>query len=186
MLLLLAAIYLNGVNVEGLRGQTFEKCKSVRIDDKGDVHLQCPGYHVEATTAPPVAAATAVPAVATKGSAITKHYWLVTEAQGGDAQYEIDVFVNSRWLRRIKSTDDQIVLDITKSISPGANTVLLSATKRLEAGRKTTAASAFVKVIIGEGEAAGGNVLIDNPLVELKRSGAESDSVNEEFTIQGR
>ena len=46
-LLLSAAIYLNGVNIDGVRAQSFEKCRSVRIDEKGDVHLDCPGYQVE-------------------------------------------------------------------------------------------------------------------------------------------
>ena len=51
LLLLAASLFLNGVNVDGLRAQSFEKCKTVRIDDKGDVHLDCPGYQVEAPAA---------------------------------------------------------------------------------------------------------------------------------------
>ena len=45
--LLLASIFLNGVNIDGLRGQKFDKCRTVRIDERGDVHLDCPGYQVE-------------------------------------------------------------------------------------------------------------------------------------------
>ena len=44
---LIAAVFLNGVNIEGVRSQTFEKCRTVRLDEKGDVHLDCPGYQVE-------------------------------------------------------------------------------------------------------------------------------------------
>ena len=56
LILLLASVFLNGVNVDGLRSQSFEKCKSVKIDDRGDLHLDCPGYQVEA--APGASAAT--------------------------------------------------------------------------------------------------------------------------------
>ena len=61
--LLLASVYLNGVNIDGLRSQKFEKCKAVRIDDRGDVHLECPGYQVEnqAAAAPALAPGTPAP-----------------------------------------------------------------------------------------------------------------------------
>lgn len=183
--ILLASVFLNGVNVDGLRSQAFEKCRSVKIDDRGDVHLDCPSYQVEA--APGAAAAPAVAASSLAPTAITKHYWLVTEqSDGGAAQYDLDVFVNSKWIRKVKSNEEQIVLEITKYLSPGPNKVLFAATKRLEAGRKSTSPAAYVKVIVGEGESGGNNVMIDNPLIECRRTAAEMENLNEEFTIQGR
>jgi hypothetical protein len=186
--LLIASVFLNGVNIDGLRGQTFEKCRAVKIDDRGDLHLDCPGYQVE-SPAPAAAAAPSVP-VAQAGLlpvAISKHYWLVTEqTEAGAAQYDLDLFVNSKWIRKVKSGEDQIVLEITKYLQPGPNKVLVAATKHVEAGRKSASAAAYVKVIVGEGEAGGNNVMIDNPLIECKRTAAELDNVNEEFTIQGR
>jgi len=181
--ILLAAVFLNGVNVDGLRSQAFEKCRSVKIDDRGDLHLDCPGYQVEAAAVP-------APPVATSGiapTAVTKHYWLVTEqSEGGAAQYDVDIFVNSKWIRKVKSSEEQIVLEITKYLSPGPNKVLFAATKRLEAGRKSKSPAAYMKVIVGEGESGGNNVMIDNPLIECRRTAAEMENLNEEFTIQGR
>ena len=119
--------------------------------------------------------------------AITKHYFLVTDqSDGAAAQYDIDVFINSKWVRKVKSADAQIVLEITKYLQPGPNKVLFAATKHIEGGRKGSAATSFVKFIVGEGESGGNNVMIDNPLVELKRTAAETENLNEEFTIQGR
>ena len=182
--LLIASLFLNGVNVDGLRGQSFEKCKNVRIDDKGDVFLECPGYQVEAPAgAPsiPVAQSSLVP------SAVTKHYWLVSEqTEAGAAQYDLDVFINSKWIRKLKAGEEQIVLEVTKYLVPGPNKVLFAATKHVEAGRKSASATAYLKVIVGEGESGGNNVMIDNPLLECKRTAAETENVNEEFTIQGR
>jgi hypothetical protein len=139
--------------------------------------------------AQPTAAGAPPPPLATAGWAttITKHYWLVTEQNdGAAAQYDVDVFVNSKWVRKVKSGDGQMVLEITRYLQPGANKLLFAATKRLEAGRKSTAARSYLKLIVGEGEAGGNNVMIDNPLIEVKRTAAETDNLNEEFTIQGR
>ena len=191
LILLLASVYLNGVNIDGLRGQSFEQCKAVRIDDRGDVHLDCPGYQVEsqpqgapASTAP-AAAAPVVPAAL--AGAMTKHYWLVSEdANSAQAQYDLDVFINSKWIRKVKAGEPQIVLEVTKFLQPGPNKVLVAATKHIEAGRKSTSAASFIKVVVGEGESGGNTIMIDNPLVDCKRTAAETDNVNEEFTIQGR
>jgi len=194
-LLLSAAIYLNGVNIDGVRAQSFEKCRSVRIDEKGDVHLDCPGYQVEvpgAARAAAPAAAAPVPAlpvaaasVAPTPSAITKHYFLVSEQKDGlAARYDVDVYVNSKFVRKVRAGEEQIVLDITRHLSPGPNKVLFAATKRPPA--KPGPATSFLKLIIGEGESSGAQVLIDNPLLECKRTAAEIDNVNEEFTVQAR
>jgi hypothetical protein len=196
LILLLSSVFLNGVNIDGLRSQTFEKCKAVKIDDRGDVHLECSGYQVEqqaASSAPAPAPAPVVPTAPTVAASalvpasISKHYWLVTEEKdGAQAQYDLDVFVNSKWLRKIKSGEGQIVLEVTKYLQPGTNKVLFAATKRLESGRKSASPASFVKVTVGEGESGGNTVMIDNPLVECKRTAAETDNVNEEFTIQAR
>ena len=203
--MLLAATFLNGVNIDGLRAQSFEKCKTVKIDDRGDIYLDCPGYEVQAQApvaqAPVAAAALAAPAAivpaaptpsvaassvgAPPAGPIGKHYWLVSEENPG-AQYDLDIFVNSKWVRKVKAGEPQIVLEVTRYLSPGPNKVLFAATKHLEAGRKSTSAAAFLKITVGEGEAGGNTVMIDNPLVECKRTAAETDNVNEEFTLQAR
>jgi hypothetical protein len=177
---LLAATFLNGVNIDGVRGQSFEKCKSVRIDEKGNVYLDCPGYHVDDQGGSiPVAAS------GFASSGLSKHYFLVTEQKdGATAQYDVDVYLNSKWLRRIKSGEEQIVVDISRYLHPGANKLLFAATK--QGGRKSGPPSSFVRIVVGEGESSGAQVLIDNPMVELRRTAAETENVNEEFTIQAR
>src|SRR5438105_8189943 len=182
-LLVAASIFLNGVNIDGVKAQSFEKCRSVRLDEKGNVHLECPGYQAESLggsglpTIPVAGASLVTPRLA-------KHYFLVTEqTDGASAQYDVDVYVNSRWVRKVRSGDEQIVLDITRFLSPGRNKLLFAATKRAP---KTGPATSFVRFIVGEGESSGAQVLIDNPLLECKRSAADTDNVNEEFTVQAR
>ena len=198
MLPLLASIFLNGVNIDGVRGQTFEKCRTVRVDDRGDVHLDCPGYQVEgaaaapgAKGAPAAAAPAAQPAAPAAAPAtpgvITKRYFLVTEQnEQGAAQYDLDLFINSKWVRKFRAGEDQVVMELTKLLQPGTNKLIFAATKHLESGRRSASPSTFIRVVVGEGESGGGNVMIDNPLLECKRTAAEIDNVNEEFTIQAR
>ena len=192
MLPLLASIFLNGVNIDGVRGQTFEKCRTVRVDERGDVHLDCPGYQVEgaapaAKGAAPAAATPAAPAAPATPGVITKHYFLVTEQnEQGAAQYDLDLFINSKWVRKFRAGEDQVVMELTKLLQPGTNKLIFAATKHLEAGRRSASPSTFIRVVVGEGESGGGNVMIDNPLLECKRTAAEIDNVNEEFTIQAR
>src|SRR5438105_13347198 len=182
-LLVAASIFLNGVNIDGVKAQSFEKCRSVRLDEKGNVHLECPGYQAESLGGSglptiPVAGASLVPA------RLSKHYFLVTEQNdGAAAQYDVDVYVNSKWVRKVRSGDEQIVLDISRYLSPGANKLLFAATKRVP---RAAAPTSFVRLIVGEGESSGSQVLIENPLLECKRNGAEVDNVNEEFTLQAR
>jgi hypothetical protein len=184
-LLLLASVYLNGVNVDGLRSQKFEKCKTVRIDDRGDVYLECPGYQVQQQATPALAPAPLLPSAV--AAAMTKRYWLVTEEKDGAlAQYEVDVFVNSKFIRKIRAGEPQVVLEITRYLHPGSNKLLLAATKRADGGRKSASAASYLKLVVGEGNEGGNTVTIDNPLIESKRTAAETDNVNEEFTIQGR
>jgi hypothetical protein len=188
--LLVASTFLNGVNIDSLRSQNFEKCRSVKIDERGDVHLDCPGYEVQAQppglAPPPPAAPVGIPAPPPSGP-ITKHYWLVSEEKDGAAtQYDLDVFVNSKWVRKVKAGEPQIVLEVTKYLVAGPNKVLFAATKHAEAGRKSTSPNSFLKITVGEGESGGNTVMIDNPLVEYKRTAAETDNVNEEFTLQAR
>ena len=193
---LLGVLFLNGVNIDGVRGQTFEKCRTVRIDERGDIHLDCPGYQVEGAAAAPspkgapatASAQAAAPAAApaTPG-VITKRYFLVTEQnEQGAAQYDLDLFINSKWVRKFRAGEDQVVMELTKLLQPGSNKLIFAATKHLEAGRRSASPSTFIRVVVGEGESGGGNVMIDNPLLECKRTAAEIDNVNEEFTIQAR
>jgi hypothetical protein len=185
--LLLASVYLNGVNIDGLRSQKFDKCKAVRIDDRGDVHLECPGYQVEQQATPAAALSPAPLVPSAVAAAMSKRYWLVSEDKdGAQAQYDVDVFVNAKFIRKIRAGEPQVVLEITRYLHPGTNKVLFAATKRAEGGRKSVSPASFLKLVVGEGNEGGNTVTIDNPLIESKRTAAETDNVNEEFTLQGR
>ena len=189
MLLLLAAVpaaaaevFVNNVNVDGLTNQQFEKV-NVRIDDKGNVYIEAPGYAVKRVSVGPVAEA------AKEEGIITKKYFLVTENNPvGATEYDIDLFINGKFIRGMHSSDDQIVAEITKHLRPGKNQIQLQA-KKVIANKeqpKSFSKSHVFRVIVGEGKVTEDQVVIEKPLITFTRTAADQDDVAQEFSLTTR
>ncbi len=185
---LAGSVYLNGVRIDGVTNQQFDKAR-VRIDEKGDVHIDAPGYAVRQVT-PPAAQPPAQPAPAAAQApqpALTRRYWLVTEQTApGLTEFDVDVYVNARWVRRLSGGDEQVIAELTPHLRPGPNTVLLSARKATGATRKSHSPAHQFRVIIGEGTAEEGRVVLEKPLLRFQRTAAEAHDVSEEFSITTR
>lgn len=176
------SVYLNNVNIDGVTNQKFEKV-NVRIDEKGNLFIDAPGYQVRAVEGGPPKAED--PAGAPR---LTRRYWLVTEQTvSGMTDYDIDLYVNSKWVRKLKNAEEQIVTEITKHLLPGKNVILLIAHKLPAAGaRRSLSADHVFRVIIGEGNVGGDNVMIDNPIVKFERTAADAQDVSREFILTTR
>ncbi len=210
---LAAGVYLNGVRIDGVTNQKFEKA-TVRIDEKGDVYIEAVGYAVRVVTPPPAAAPTpAAPAAAAPAPAVpapaapgpppppaaaptpapegppprTPPDRRVTEQSvPGMAEYEFDLYINSQWIRKLRNNEEQIIAEITRHLQPGKNRVLLAARKVVAGERKSYSPQHYFKVIIGEGNEGGGTVMIDNPIIRFQRTAADTQDVSEEFSLTTR
>jgi hypothetical protein len=194
------SVYLNGVQIDGVTQQKFEKA-TVLIDEKGDVYIDAPGYAARVVT-PPAAPAPAAPAPAASTppaapaatapgaeapARLTQRYFLVTQQSvPGMAEYDIDVYINSKWIRKLRGSEDQVIQDVTRNLQPGKNTILLTARKTSAGERKSYSPQHTFKVIIGEGNVGGDNVMIDNPVIQFQRTAADTQDVSEEFTLTTR
>ncbi len=179
-----ADVYVNGVNVEGLTNQNFTKV-NVTIDEKGNVHIDAPGYAVKKVT---ISADKATPGVKEEGL-VTRKYFVVTEQNVlGRTEYDIDLYINGKFIRTLRSDDEQIVSDITRHFAPGKNQVLLQARKVLNQKDqpKSTRADHFFRVIIGEGSMTTEQVTIETPLIKFERTAADSNDVRQEFSVTTR
>jgi hypothetical protein len=202
-----AAVYLNGVNIDGVTGQRFDNC-TVVIDDRGNVRIEAKGYAVKVdggdeparTATPPPTGTVGTPPgpagaggsagpvyAAPPGARLARRYFLVAEQSVADGtQYEVDVFINAQWIRKIQGTDAQLPIEVTKYLRPGSNKVFLAAKKSIAGDRRYYTRDVWMKVVIGEGNVGGDHVMIDAPLVELTRTAADMDDRNEEYAVEAR
>ncbi len=181
---LAADVYINGVQVEGLSNQQFDKV-TVKFDARGDVWIEAPGYNIKKVQVGPTNTGTTV----MSSDAITKKYFLVTEQNvPGMAEYNVDVFVNSKFIRTLRSSEEQIVSDITKHFRPGKNNVMIAAKKAIadKEAPKSLSRSHFFRIIIGEGVMSQDQVVIENPVVRFDRTAADQNDVVQEFTVTTR
>jgi hypothetical protein len=142
---------------------------------------------VATAPAPAPAVAPAPAPVATAPARISKRYWLTTEQSvPGMTGYDIDLYINSQWVRKLRNGEEQVITEVTRHLQPGANTVLLMARKVAADTRRSESPQHVFKVILGEGNEGGGTVMIDNPLIRFQRTAAEAEDVSEEFTLSTR
>ena len=206
-------VFLNGVSIDGVTNQTFENA-TVQIDAQGNVLILAKGYEVQ-TVAPPGATtqtpapgtanapplvrpswtgASGAPTVAraetrvdAQARAVTQRYFLVSESSpAGLAQYDVDVFINSVWIKRISASDAQAVLEISRHLRQGKNTVHFSAQKNLSEGRKSASPAHQLTLYVGEGNTGGNNVLMENPLLQYTRTAAELQPFADDYVIVAR
>jgi len=202
------SVTLNGVNIDGVTDQRFENA-TVVIDARGNVHIEAKGYAVQ--TAPgaraaavgpavaPAAAPTAVrvpqpaapvvaqPAAAAVPAHLTRRYFLASEQTHPDGtQYDVAIFINAQWIRELRSGEPQVVMEITKYLRPGSNKVVLASQKRIVGERHHQDPGVTLKVVMGAGNVGGGHVMIDEPLVEMVRTAAETADRTEEFVLEAR
>lgn len=175
---LAAEVFVNGVNVDGLTNHTFEKV-TVRLDEKGNVQIDAPGYSVKKVN---------IGGDKAEG-VITQRYFLVTEqSPPGMTEYEIDLFLNGKFFRTLKNGEDQLVTDITKSLKPGKNQVIVQAKKRYADPMvpKSSSRNHVFRVIIGEGNSQTDQVTIEKQMVTFTRTAADTNDTTQEFSFTTR
>ena len=177
-----ADVYLNGVKVTGLSNQSFADAK-VRLDDKGNVHITVEGVTVQAQGDGASSGNTGQ-----QKGALSKVYWLISEKSAvGMTQYDIDVHINGQFVTRVKSADSkQVVMNVTKFMTPGTNRIDFTAVKSLGAGRKSFSPDHYLKLLLGEGAKSGQSLMIERQIVTYTRTAAqvENNAKQETFTAQ--
>jgi len=140
--------------------------------------------------APPPAAATngLVASASATPARLARRYFLATEQSQPDAtQYDVEVFINASWIRVVKSTDPQVVIEITRFLRPGPNKVTLSCTKKAPGGeRRGGSPESTLRVVIGAGNVGGDQVMIDESLAVMTRTAAEVEDKVEEYVVEAR
>jgi hypothetical protein len=189
------ALTLNGVAIDGITSQRFENC-TVTIDERGNVHIEAKGYAVREVGAPAravtpaaLAAVTSAPVPASAAEPprkLARRYFLATEHASPGTQYDLAIFINAQWIREVKASEPQVVMEVTRYLKPGRNKLVVAATKRVQGERVSTSRDVALKVVLGEGDAGGEHVMIDQVLVEAKRTAAETEDRTDEYVFEAR
>ena len=119
---------------------------------------------------------------------LQRRYFLATQqSQADGTQYDVEVFINASWIRVIRSGEPQVVQEVTRFMRPGQNRVTLVASKKLNGSpRRYYSSDVTLKVVVGEGNVGGDHVMIDDPLVIMTRTAAETEDKTEEYTVEAR
>jgi hypothetical protein len=197
-------IFFNGVKVTGLRNQSFQGCK-VDFDANGNVLITAQGYAVQkmetAPAPPPVAPPvryTPVPppvappptpppqpkpkAPAMPTASYKSQFFLIAlPTKVGYTQYDIDVFFNGKWVRKVRNSDNQVRMDVSKIISRGKNVIQYAATKNYSGKeRLSESGDDNIRVIIGTGTAGGGTMNITEILADYQVGADKTNNFNTE------
>jgi hypothetical protein len=202
-------VYLNGVDLTdtAVSDQRFESCKVV-FDEAGNVHITAPGFEIRRRTIGTQTGARAAPARPAQEMASTEEpdigklaaadpragkvklrYFLVSrQARRGLAQYDVSVYLNGQLIKVVRSDRDPVIMEITRLVRPGENTVKLVAVKNLGPADRRSSFSAVdhMEVIIGEGAVSDGTVIIKNPLIEYRRNAAETRRYTDSLLLTGK
>ena len=184
-------IYLNDVEITGLKGQKFENC-TVELDGAGDIKIIAPQYKIktEETSASkpeetPIKAKTEEPPPAAPKAGGKRYYLVTSFSEGARADFDLDIFINGKFYKRILSHDPRVAEDITGLLKDGVeNKFTISAVKNVPAGAPISTPDSFVLLVVGEASVSGDEVTIDKPLVNFRLTGAQSGTIHRSFNIK--
>lgn len=192
-LALAGSVYVNGVNVDALRNQTFEDV-TVFIDAQGNVRVDAPQYEIEvvdqgggapppANNGTPVKPAVSPPSTTESGAPLpgstgvpAGSWWLVTE-DNGSGGHSVSVYLNGVLARQVKSGEPQLIEDITGWLKPGSNQVRMVSNSQ-------SAVGGTLYVYLGTGNNDSGTVVMDPPKVQFGVGQSRSGEYERTYSIQ--
>ena len=185
---LAGSVYLNGTRIDGVTNQKFDNV-TVEIDAYGNVHITAKGYAVQGAkssvgknAAEPQAQAQAGPV----GQPPTRRYWVVTEKIPSKTQYDIDLFINGKWVRKFLDDEKHTVLEVTPHLKTGPNKIIFRAKKAIDGQRVSQSPQHYFRIVVGEGKVGGRNVMITRTLVDYRRTALETQDFSDEFVLSAQ
>ncbi len=185
-----ADVYLNGVKIaaEMPRDQLLGLCQ-VRFDAAGNVWIDAPstGAPVTVHDAMPPAVHVAAPPTILDGTHPVAaglplaqrgpRYFLFWQRESpGSPQYDLSVLVNGRLVQEVSSMDRPGSIDVTAFTHAGENSVRILANKNLGGERHSSSELDEIRVSFGEGWSAGGQVTIEQIILDMMRTAEDTDA----------
>jgi len=181
---LAADVILNGKKITGMSNVDFGKVH-VRLDAAGNVRIDAPEFKVQEVappgtkSSPPPKAAEPTPPPNPAG--LQKQYFVVTEgSQPGGTGYDVKLMINNKYIKTLPDTIPQHVVELNEFLKKGANSISFLAKRE---GRSAKSADATFDLMIGIGDASGGQLSIEQVLHEFKLTAADPPEKAKTFSI---
>jgi hypothetical protein len=165
-------LFINGVKADGLRSQEF-KGVNMKVDASGNIYVDAPNYTVQVVESAPETP----PAQLDGAAAPVGKYWLITEDNQSTGN-TLEVTVNGTLVRRVKSGDAQLILDLAPYLKIGDNQVTVTAVPG------AAAEGGPMHVYIGTGSNDGGVIKMNNPAIHFARKpGDPAAGTTKQYTL---
>ena len=173
-------LFLNGMDITGVKNKSFKKVKEVKIDANGDIHLIAPQYEVKVmeTASGSTSASTA------STSTVSGQYFLATQGNGLKVQYQLTIAINGVERLVIKPSSSSKIEDMSKWLNKGKNTITVTATKKLGNGRLSTSSSDKLTLMMGRGHEENKVVKIDKLLATFRCDASKLFDFTKQYTIK--
>jgi hypothetical protein len=175
-------IFLNGMDITGVKNKSFKQVKEVKIDDKGDIHLTAPQYEVkvmetgDSKSGNPSAATSDTPVV-------SGQYFIATDGPGKKVQYQLSIAINGVERLVIPPKSSSTIEEISKWLVKGKNKVIVTAIKKIDNGRISTSSADVLKLMIGRGHEEKKVVKIDKLLATFSCDASKLTDFAKQYTI---
>jgi hypothetical protein len=179
-------VFLNGVDITGVKNQTFKNA-TVHIDENGDIHLTAEGYKVQLVDSDPGSnpASEADPYGGANPALRMRLFLATNPSPGGRAQYDLSVVVNGVQRKVIKAGSPAVVMEVSSWFKKGANSVVITATKDMTGGRKSSSSADELQLLIGSGDDAGKKVKMKSGdiKVNFKCNASQTSTIKQSYSI---
>lgn len=171
-------VFLNGIDLDGveLPKAVFDSC-TVEFDAKGNIHINAPGFKIEAKPAD------GKPATPPPGAKLTQHYFVIAREPAGASGYEVAIYVNGDKVATVQHGALPLVMDITRWVKAGSNDLRLLASKK---SKRAGSAKQVLQVELAEGDSKKGEAIVRKTLIQYQRSAAEKTSFQHRYTFTAR
>ncbi len=179
------SVYVNGVNVDALRNQTFANV-TVYIDAQGNVRVDAPQYQIEVVGTPPPPTPSSpvrplppgadVPAPGKVDNGVpASRWWLVTE-DNDTRGHQVDIFINGNRVRTLSSGQPQLIEDIGPFVRLGSNDVRIVSNSINPSGGS-------LYLYLGSGSNDSGTVVMDPPQVQFGVGASRNGPFERSYTL---
>jgi hypothetical protein len=156
--------------------------KTVRIEKKGDVHIDAPQYEVKVLETGREGAASTGGKGNTAG--LAEKYFIASQGPAKKVQYQLRIEINGVQRLTIGAGDSSHIEEITGWLKKGKNIIRITAEKKIgPKGRASTAKSDEVKVLIGAGHEEDKVVKLDSLKATFTCNASTTDTFTREYRI---